>query len=167
MAAGDTISGQVRYIREDQHGNREVVAGPYDQDELDQANLEDRLYIVRPGDRRTQAGRISNVDEIPAPQIEYGPNETIRLEHQAASSGEGGDTESIDVDADEFQLKGKLRDLNTGQVKPETLTVSKNDLSTDPTAESCSFVAFFEHEFSDAVAFIPDGFQKAAAVEAS
>jgi len=157
MAAGDTIAGQLRYIRETQSGHAFKVAGPFSSLELDQANLENRLFInVTPGVDAPQAG----ANMAKAPSARWAPGEVLKVQHLSNSLAE-----AIKYDADEIEIKGLERDLNTGEVSPRTLTVKDTTVSANPTSSTTVWTTIFAYTIADRTEFGLKGPQKAAATE--
>lgn len=167
MAAGDTISGQVRYIRENQAGDRYVVAGPFASVEMDQDTFNQKKFLnlgllaqAQGASGATGASPFGAANSSPAPEGIFHPGEKLIIQHKSASLAE-----AIDYDADEYLVSVLERDLNTDIVQQRTLTVADTDLSANPTSSTSEWVTFFEDTVPDRRRWALAGHQKAAAVE--
>lgn len=139
MAAGDTIAGKIRMVREKATGDRLVVLGNLSTNVVDhKADPENALYVNPvPGvsDAPFGAGR-----SISAPGAVFNDSETMEIQHKSSSL-----EEAADYDADEVFISILEQDLNTGEVIPSELNASDTTLSANPTTSTSSWVTFFEY----------------------
>lgn len=159
MAAGATISGQLRVAKVNQLGDTLVVAGPLASVELDQDTFNQKVFInAEPGVDLPFGG--ANARQ--APEAVWQPGEQILVQHKSAALAE-----AVDHDADEFLISIMERDLNTGIAQGRTLTVADQELTADPTSSTSAWVTVFKFTVPDRLRVMLRGHQKVAAVEAA
>jgi len=157
MAAGATISGQVRVIRESTLGKRVPVAGNFGSFEVDhKADPENSLYInPNPKGRLPLGAR-----EVKAPGAIFEAGEVLELQHLSAALAE-----AADFDADEIFIGGIEEDLNTGDLRARTLTAVDTGLAADPTTSTTVWTTFFKYTVPDRRRFYLAGAFNVACVE--
>jgi len=157
MAAGDTISGQIRVIRETTLGNKIVVAGNFGHTEVDhKADPQNALYINPNPKSRIPLGARSVKSSIGM----FHAGEKIIVQHKSASLAE-----AIDYDADEFFVGMIEKDLNTGNLRERQLTVVDTGLTANPTSSTSLWVDIFNYTIPDRRLLALAGQFNVAAVE--
>lgn len=148
MATGNTHPGEIRVVRQDAEGNTIRVFGPVEQSRVDYANndldAEEKLYInTGLTQRRTKP---SGAESVTVPDAQWGPAEVLQVQHQANA------TTANDIDhdfSDIAEINVLITDLNRNKVFPRTLGVNQQELSSDPTEATDSWVTFYEYTVGD------------------
>ena len=163
MATGDTIPGKLRLVRVDTEGNREIVAGPYGSEELDDFNgnfsPEDYLYLNTMMTDRKSAPLQAREEASPGAQFVSG--ERLEIEFQANSSV----ANDVDHDVDSFKVDILRLDQNRGRVYPDTLTVANQELSADVSESATDYTPIYRETVPDRTEYRIAGRLAAAAVE--
>lgn len=158
MAVGDTITGNIRYVREETSGNRRVIFGPISSAELDHKADPQYSIYVNPSPRAPMPTG-HGVPKIAGDAVLW-QNEVLEVQHLSSSL-----EEAIDYDADEIYISIVEIDLQRGTKTPKTLTAADTELSTDPTSSTSSWVTFFKATVPSGKKWIIAGIQNVAAVE--
>jgi|SaaInl7_135m_RNA_FD_contig_21_498493_length_708_multi_18_in_0_out_0_1 hypothetical protein len=141
MAAGDTILGVIRVVKETGIGHRNVVAGGYPTGKLDHfTDEENGIYINLPKGESLPLG----MQKRSAPKAHWTAGEKLHLQHKSGSLAE-----AATVTLSEIAINIIKKDLNTGDVIEETLTVADTDLSGDVTSSVSAYVEFFTYTVPD------------------
>ena len=157
MAAGNTITGQIRVSKLTTLGDLITVAGNFGSAEVDhKADPENAVYINPNPKYNLPVGARS----YGAPQAIFGPGEKIRVQHKSASLAE-----AVDYDADEFFIGTIVEDLNTGMTRSAQLTVQDTEVSANPTSSTSEYVTVFEYTVPDRQRVFISGAFNVAAVE--
>jgi len=157
MAAGDTIAGSIRVVKEKTLGDRVVVAGRFGASEVDHKDdPENSLYInPNPAVRLPIGARA-----VKAPLAVFNPGEILEIQHLSSSL-----QEPADYDADEFFIGIIEEDLNTGELRERQLTVADTELTANPTTSTTSWVTIFKYTVPDRRRIYLAGAFNVAAVE--
>lgn len=147
MAAGDTIAGSIRVVREDTEGNRNVVLGPVSQSSVDGKNgglgVEEKLYVNTMRSDRVQAPL--QAKEIAADAARFFPGESFFVQHLSASLEEASDSDA----ADAFEIHTLKQDKNTGRVFPTVLTEADNEITGNPATSTSEWVDIYQETVPD------------------
>ena len=157
MAAGDTIAGQVRVVKETAQGHRDIVCGPYGSAEVDhKADPENALYINPNPKSRLPIGASSDV----AKRAVFKAGEILDVQHLASALAE-----AANYDADEIFIKCIVEDLNNADPRPRQLTAQDTTLAADPTTSTTVWTSFFKYTVPDRTVLYLAGAFKVACVE--
>ena len=97
MAAGDTISGQIRVVRQSSIGHRRVVAGAFPTAQVDHlADLENSIYVNPPKGMPLPMGMMPKR----AGKAIFSSGEIMSLEHKSASLAELATTTLSEIQVD-------------------------------------------------------------------
>lgn len=140
MAAGDTIAGVVRIVKEEAGGHRVVVLGSIPTSYVDKdssyfthVNPDPDLMMTRGDHKYIAKGAIFEASEV------------LDIQHLSSSSEVAGD-----YDADEFFIDVIETDLNhPKRPVPKTLTVHDTELTSDPTTSVTDWVSIFKYTVPD------------------
>lgn len=147
MAAGDTITGSVRVVKEDTEGNRNVVFGDVSQAAVDGKNgslsPSEKLYINTMHSRRVKAPL--QAKEYSAPGAQFLPGEKIIVQHISSSLEEASDSDATDA----FGIDVLKQDRNTGRIYPQTLSEADNEVTSNPSTSTSEYVDIFEETVPD------------------
>jgi len=157
MAIGDTVSGQIRVVRETVVGERDIVLGPLGSTEIDhKADPENSMYVnPKKGDRLPVGAR-----SIRAKKAIFEAGEIIDVQHLSASLAE-----LVTYNADEFFIGCGQEDMNRKSPRPRQLTVQDTTLTADPTSSITVWTSIFKYTIPDRQRFILTGPFNVAAVE--
>lgn len=145
MAQGDTIPGEIRILREDTEGNRNVVFGPRSQSEVDDnADLspEEQIYLNTGISDRVTAP--NGAKKYTVPDADFQAGEKLIIQHKASSLSEASDS-----DFDGWFIDTLTRDMNRGRIYPQTLTAGDNEITGDPSTSTSDYVDVFEETVPD------------------
>lgn len=156
MAAGDTISGQIRVRRIKTLGDEEVVAGPFPHSLIDHKDAHEKGIYINVPMRALPIG----ASPVYTKKGVFYAGETLQVQHLSASL-----EEAADYDADEIFISLIEVDKNTGDKLPRMLTVNDTDLSADATTSTSSWVTIFEDVVPDRRIWYLAGSFNVAAVE--
>jgi len=156
MAAGSTISGQIRFARQKVNGDIEVIAGPFSSQELDhKADPQYSVWFNTPRERTPVGANVKT-----AKNAELKAGEILLLQHKAAALAE-----AADYDADEIFISILKKDINRNDIIPTTLTVADTGLSGDATTSTTAWVTGFQYTVPDRVSIALYGQCNVAVVE--
>ena len=143
MAAGDTISGQIRVVKETGIGHQNVVGGAWPSAQLDHlTDIENGIY-VNPPKKNFQLPQ--GMMPKRAPKAIFSSGEKMHLQHKSASLAE-----AATVTLSEVQIDTMEQDLNNPKdVVDKTLTIQDTDLSGDVTSSVSAWVTFFTYTVPD------------------
>ena len=135
MAAGGTIPGKLRILKQNQAGDKEVLMSGIDTTLADEDGT-GILFFNLPPDRLKTMGASEQNRRAPFVFME---NEKIIIEHKSASL-----EEAIDYDLAASIGIGIMKvDLNTKKRWQETLVVGDTELTANPTASKSAWVEIF------------------------
>ena len=141
MAAGDTISGRIRVIKETGIGHRNIVAGAYPSARLDHiTDSENGLYINKGKGEVLPLGMLGRK----APKAFFGAGEKLILQHLSASLAE-----AATVTLSEIEISIIKKDLNNNDHVEDTLVVGDTTLSGDVTSSTTVWTDFFSYTVPD------------------
>ena len=157
MAAGDTIGGAIRVVRQTGIGHRRVVAGAFPSAQVDHlTDLENSIYINPPKGMPLPMGMMPKR----AGKAVFHAGESMHLEHKSASLAE-----LATVTLSEIQIDVIEEDLNTKDVIEKTLTVADQTLSGDVTSSTTAWVTFFTYVVPDRTKIVLAGSFNATLLE--
>lgn len=164
MAAGATISGQLRMVRLDAQGNRVKVAGNFSSGEIDHKDDSSKaLYL------NTNQGKVGQLIDKPLnspakafPDAVFYAGETLIIEHLSASL-----EEAIDYDADEIFIDIVDKDTNRNMSITRTLTVADTELTANPNSSKSAWVETYKVTVPDRHMWLVAGQFNVAATEAA
>lgn len=141
MAAGDTIAGSIRIVRELTLGSRVVVAGNFGASEVDhKADPENTLYI-NPNPRvRLPLGSRA----VLAPRAIFEAGEVLDIQHLSSTLEVAGN-----YAADEFFIGGVEEDLNTRMMRERQLSAPDSTLDANPTTSTTVWMSIFKYTVPD------------------
>jgi len=158
VAAGDTISGNLRFARQKANGSVEVVAGPFSSWEMDhKGDPSNSPWFNVPRDYAPQGANLKY-----AKDAVWKSGEIILVQHKSASLAE-----AADYDADEVFIGVLQEDLNRDERIPRTLTVADTELTSDPTTSTSDWVTVFKYTVPDRTKIALFGMSNVAVVEAA
>ena len=142
MAAGATISGQLRVMRELANGELEIVIGAMSHLDYDWKATPQYAPMVNVPPNRVPSGTmLINTRGDGA----FKAGEKIVVQHLSASLAE-----AADVDGDDEWFIGIIeKDLNRGGINPKTLTLQDQELAADPTTSTTVWTNVFEYTVPD------------------
>jgi len=142
MAAGDTISGQLRVMRQLANGELQIVLGAMSHLDYDWKATPANAMQVNVPRQRAPVGAVivyTKDDGI------FKAGEKIVVQHLSASLAE-----AADVDGDDEWFIGVLEeDLNRGGINPKTLTLQDQEIAVDPTTSITVWTNVFEYTVPD------------------
>jgi len=158
MAAGDTITGMLRYVREQANGTKAVIAGNFSSQELDHKSDPANSVYLNPRPRAPMP--VGTGIPKMAPNGYLLQNEVLEVQHLSANL-----EEAIDYDADEFFISVVEIDTQWGTAVNKTLTVADTELTSDPTSSTSEWTAIFKATVPSGKKWILAGIQNVAATE--
>lgn len=166
MAAGDTIAGQIRYIRSSEHGE-EILVNPLSSFQLDRKAEPEKALFFNKSDPKVLQLIQPHLDSpgITPRMSELHAGETLKVEHKSAALAE-----AVDYDADEVFINVVQVDHNYGRGDPRRaqvrqLSANDTELSANPTSSTSGWVTFFEATVPNRKTWFLGGPQMVAAVE--
>lgn len=162
MGTGDTISGQVRVVRETTQEARIPVLKDVRQDRVDYFNndvdTDNELFINA---EHPLVGAPANAETRRAPGAEFMSGETLVVQHKANSSV----TNDIDHTSDSFAIGVVERDTNTGEERRRDLTQADQELTGSTDEDTSNWVDMYQFTIPDETRMALGGSFEAVAVE--
>jgi hypothetical protein len=165
MATGDTVTGAVRVVLEDTQGNQNVVLGSLPQSKVDYTNNDvspdEKTYVNTMMSSRVTAPAGAQTRRAPDAVFEAG--EKLIVQHQSADDS---DSQSIDLDADSFDIEGVAVDLNRDNAFIEVKAAADSNLSGTVAEDEDDWVNIYQTEIPDRTRFFMAGAFEAVALQA-
>lgn len=165
MATGDTVTGAVRVVLVDTQGNRNVVLGSLPQSKVDYTNNDvspdEKTYVNTMMSSRVTAPGGAQTRRAPDAVFEAG--EKLVVQHQ---SSDDSDSQSINLDADSFDIEGVAVDLNRDNGYIEVKANADNELSGTVTEDEDEWVDIFKTTIDDRTRYFMAGAFEAVAIQA-
>lgn len=166
MAAGDTISGQLRVIKEMASGSRPLVAGPFSSFEADQkASFKDAIYLNVAKARGLVsvpfgAGNLRNAHDAV-----FRSGEKLQVQHLSASLQEAALFTADEVFLGIVELDHNLPAKHPDRLVARTLTAANQELVANFTTSTSTWVTAFQDTVPDRKTWFLAGMFCFAAVE--
>ena len=156
MAAGDTVAGQIRVVRETVVGERDIVLGPYGSAQVDhKADQENSMYVNPKKGDRLPVGAWS----VKSKKAIFEAGETIDVQHLSST-----DEVAVLYTADEIFIGCGQEDLNRKIPRPRMLTVADTTLEANATTSTTVWISIYKYTVPDRQRFIFTGPFNVAAV---
>jgi hypothetical protein len=162
MATGNTISGQVRVVREPTQEARIPVLKDLRQDRVDYHNndvdTDNELFINA---HHALVGAPGAAETRGAPNAEFMPGETLVVQHKANADV----ANDIDLDADSHAIGIVERDQNTDEERRRDLTQADQELAGTAQEETDEWVDMYQVTVPDETRIALAGSFMSVAVE--